>query len=91
MHVSVCSYNGKSPDIEEFVYIHESAVIIGDVTLQKHVSIWPTAVVRGDVQTVTIGTGTNVQDGCILHVSHDCEYAPGGFPVKNWSWCHYRT
>lgn len=79
--MSVCSYNGKSPVIEEFVYIHESAVIIGDVTLEKHVSIWPTAVVRGDVQTVTIGTGTNVQDGCILHVSHDSKYTPGGFPL----------
>lgn len=80
--MSVCSYNGKIPEIEEFVYIHESAVIIGDVTLDKHVSIWPTVVIRGDVQTVTIGAGTNVQDGSILHVTHDSKYAAGGFPLS---------
>ena len=79
--MSVCIHNGKSPNVAESVFIHDSAVIIGDVTLEKHVSIWPTSVIRGDVQTITIGAGTNVQDGSILHVSHACKYAPGGFPL----------
>ena len=81
MRVSLCSHNGKSPNVAESDFIHESAVIIGDVRLEKHVSIWPTTVIRGDVQTVTIGAGSNVQDGSILHVSHASHYTPGGFPL----------
>ena len=39
-------------------------------------------VVRGDVQKITIGKRTNIQDACVLHVTHDGEYTPGGFPLK---------
>lgn len=49
-------------------YIHESAVIIGNVTLGRDASVWPTAVLRGDSDTIVIGDETNVQDGTVIHV-----------------------
>jgi carbonic anhydrase/acetyltransferase-like protein (isoleucine patch superfamily) len=49
-------------------YIHESAVIIGNVTLGRDASVWPTAVLRGDNDAIVIGDETNVQDGAVIHV-----------------------
>ena len=63
------------------VYIDDSAVVIGDVTLGDDVSIWPTAVVRGDVESISIGAATNVQDGAVLHVSHAGDFSPKGHPL----------
>ena len=79
--MSIRSFNGKQPQFPNSVYIDSSAVVIGDVTLAENVSIWPTTVVRGDVHSISIGTGTNVQDGCVLHVSHAGKYSPEGYPL----------
>ena len=49
-------------------YIHPSAIIIGNVTLGRDASVWPTAVLRGDSDSIVIGDETNVQDGVIIHV-----------------------
>ena len=54
--------------IHPTAYIHPAAVVLGDVTLGKRVSVWPTAVIRGDSDTITIGDDSNVQDGTIVHV-----------------------
>jgi carbonic anhydrase/acetyltransferase-like protein (isoleucine patch superfamily) len=51
-------------------YIHPLAVVVGDVTLGDRVSVWPTAVIRGDTAPIVIGTDSNVQDGTIVHVDH---------------------
>ncbi len=56
-------------------YVHPSAVIIGDVTLGRDASVWPTAVLRGDSDAIVIGDETNVQDGAVVHVDP-------GFPVR---------
>lgn len=72
------TFNGKQPSLSENVYIDSSAVVIGDVTLGKDVSIWPTCVVRGDVESIRIGAGSNVQDGSVLHVSHAGDYSATG-------------
>jgi carbonic anhydrase/acetyltransferase-like protein (isoleucine patch superfamily) len=48
-------------------FIHSTAVVLGRVTLGNHVSVWPTAVIRGDTDTITIGDESNVQDGCVIH------------------------
>jgi carbonic anhydrase/acetyltransferase-like protein (isoleucine patch superfamily) len=56
-------------------------VLIGDVELGDDVSLWPCTVVRGDVNFIRIGARTNVQDGAVLHVTHDGTYTPGGFPL----------
>jgi len=79
--MTIRKFENKSPDIHPSVYVDETAVVIGDVTIGEDSSLWPMTVVRGDVQTIKIGARTNIQDGCILHVSHDSEYAPGGFAL----------
>ena len=61
--------------------IDPSAVVMGDVTLGDDVSVWPHAAMRGDVQAIRIGARTNIQDGTVLHVTHDGPYNPGGFPL----------
>lgn len=49
-------------------YIHPSSVVIGDVTLGRDASVWPTAVLRGDSDRIVIGAESNVQDGAVVHV-----------------------
>ena len=61
------SYQGHSPNIPDTCYIDISAQVIGDVTLGDHSSIWMNAVVRGDVHSIRIGKGSNVQDCAVLH------------------------
>ncbi len=61
-------YKGQWPRLGEGVYIDPSAQVIGDVTLGDHASIWPCATVRGDVQSITIGPYTNIQDNSVIHV-----------------------
>lgn len=59
-----------APAIHPSAYVHPTAVVTGNVTLGAHVSVWPTAVIRGDTDRITIGEDTNVQDGTIVHVDH---------------------
>lgn len=66
------------PRLGRNVYIADTARVIGDVVLGEDVSVWPQAVIRGDVNTIRIGARTNIQDGCILHVTHDGPHTPGG-------------
>jgi carbonic anhydrase/acetyltransferase-like protein (isoleucine patch superfamily) len=63
------------------VYVDESAAVIGRVVLKDDASVWPLAVVRGDVNFIEIGARTNIQDGCVLHVVHDGPFRPGGLPL----------
>jgi carbonic anhydrase/acetyltransferase-like protein (isoleucine patch superfamily) len=79
--VAIRNFKGKQPQIGNKVYIDEAAVVIGDVAIGDDVSIWPTTVVRGDVEAISIGAGTNVQDGAVLHVSHAGDYSPQGHPL----------
>jgi carbonic anhydrase/acetyltransferase-like protein (isoleucine patch superfamily) len=60
------------------VYVDPAATVIGKVTLGDDVSIWPGAVLRGDVNSIEVGARSNVQDGAVLHVTHDSRYKPGG-------------
>jgi carbonic anhydrase/acetyltransferase-like protein (isoleucine patch superfamily) len=69
------------PRLAAGVYVDPAAVVIGDVEIGEDSSIWPCAVARGDVHYVRIGARTNIQDGAVLHVTHDGEYTPGGFPL----------
>ncbi|MDB4906455.1 MAG: transferase hexapeptide repeat containing protein [Gemmatimonadetes bacterium] len=54
--------------IHPSAFIHPQAVVCGDVTLGARVSVWPTAVIRGDTDRITIGDESNVQDGSVIHV-----------------------
>jgi len=81
MTKTIRSFLGKSPKSGERVYIDPDAVVIGDVTLGDDVSVWPMAVIRGDVNYITIGNACSIQDGAILHVTHDGPYTEGGKPL----------
>ena len=73
-------YLDQNPRLGQRVYIDESARVIGEVVLGDDVSVWPLTVIRGDVNFVRIGDRTNVQDGTVIHVSHDGPHAKlGGF------------
>jgi carbonic anhydrase/acetyltransferase-like protein (isoleucine patch superfamily) len=75
------SYQGILPKLGNGVYIDEQSSVIGDVTMGEDCSVWPMAVVRGDVNRIVIGARTNVQDASVLHVTHDGPYTPGGVPL----------
>lgn len=62
-------------------WIADTATVIGDVTLGADCSVWSSAVVRGDVHSISIGARTNIQDGAVCHVTHDGPYSPGGMPL----------
>jgi carbonic anhydrase/acetyltransferase-like protein (isoleucine patch superfamily) len=62
------------------VYLDPAATVIGDVELGDDVSVWPGAVLRGDVERSRGGARTNVLDGAVRHVTHDGPYTPGGQP-----------
>ena len=70
-----------TPTLGERVMVDPTAVVMGDVCLGDDVSVWPHAAMRGDVQIIRIGDRTNIQDGTVLHVTHDGPYNPGGFPL----------
>ena len=73
-------FRDKMPVLGERVYIDPACTVIGDVELAEDVSVWPGTVIRGDVNYVRIGARTNVQDGTVIHVSHDGPHAKlGGF------------
>jgi carbonic anhydrase/acetyltransferase-like protein (isoleucine patch superfamily) len=78
---NVRSYQGIEPRIALDAYIDESAVVIGDVEIGQQASIWPMAVLRGDIHRIRVGAGSNIQDGTVLHVSHDSRFLPGGAPT----------
>lgn len=71
-------FENEKPQLGERVFVHETACVIGRVTLGDNVSVWPMAVIRGDVNYVKIGNDSNIQDLSMLHVSHDGPYMPGG-------------
>jgi len=63
-------FNGSKPDISPSAYVADEAVIIGKVTVGKDASVWPGAVLRGDVEEIIIGEGSNVQDGTLIHTNY---------------------
>lgn len=76
-------YKGVSPTLGERAYIDPAASVIGDVVLGDDVSLWPFTIIRGDVNFVRIGDRTNIQDGSVIHVSHDGPHAKlGGFATR---------
>jgi carbonic anhydrase/acetyltransferase-like protein (isoleucine patch superfamily) len=72
------SFKGIEPRIGRGTYIDETAVVIGDVVIGDDSSVWPLSAIRGDVNMIRIGNRTNIQDGCVLHVSHQGEFNPTG-------------
>lgn len=65
------TFRGKTPIVPASAYVDESAQVLGDVRLGERSSIWMNAVLRGDINSITIGDDSNVQDGSVLHVQGD--------------------
>lgn len=76
--MTIREYDHRNPVVAKSAWVDPSAIVIGDVELADYVSIWPQVVVRGDVNSITIGSQTNVQDGSVLHCTHDGPYTSGG-------------
>jgi carbonic anhydrase/acetyltransferase-like protein (isoleucine patch superfamily) len=67
----IIPFKGKSPKVDPTVFIAETAVVIGDVEIKSEANIWFHCVVRGDVNSIRIGSRCNIQDACVLHVEKD--------------------
>ncbi len=78
---NIRSFENYTPDIDATVFVDDSSVVTGNVVIGRDSSIWPCCSIRGDIHSIVIGERTNIQDGSVLHVTHDSEYAPGGFKL----------
>lgn len=72
--MAIYEYDGQRPEIHPSAYVAEDATVIGQVALGEGASVWPQAVLRGDNEPITVGAGSNVQEGAVLH-------ADPGFPL----------
>jgi len=79
--MTIRNYKSHTPKLGKGVYVDEMALIIGQVELADEVSIWPMCVLRGDVNSITVGARSNIQDGTIIHVNHASPDNPNGDPV----------
>lgn len=73
------NYLKYRPIIGKNSWIHSNAVVIGKVTLGDEVSVWPCAVIRGDVNTISIGHRSNIQDGAVVHATHAGPFNETGY------------
>ena len=64
----ICNYRDNAPRIDETAFIAENATVAGKVTIGKNASVWFGAVLRGDLQPITVGENSNVQDNAVIHV-----------------------
>jgi carbonic anhydrase/acetyltransferase-like protein (isoleucine patch superfamily) len=78
---SLSSHHGCAPQLASGAWVHPRATVIGEVSLAEAVSVWPGAVLRGDVNRIVVGRASNVQDNAVLHVSHKTAANPGGAPL----------
>jgi len=82
MPKNIRPYMNFNPDLGKRVYIDPAAVVIGRTQLGDDVSVWPNVSIRGDVEAISIGVGTNIQDNAVLHVTHRGPLSPQGGPLK---------
>lgn len=74
-------YKGILPTLGERVFIDDAAVVIGDVVLGDDTSVWPCAVIRGDMHRIRVGARTSVQDNVVLHTTHASDFNAEGWPL----------
>jgi len=79
--MTIRAFHEYTPVLAKGVFIDPSAVIIGNVCLGQDCSVWPQAVIRGDMHSISIGERSNIQDGAILHITHAGPYNPEGWPL----------
>jgi carbonic anhydrase/acetyltransferase-like protein (isoleucine patch superfamily) len=76
--MAIREFEGIMPNIDPTAYVDDTALVIGDVEIGDNSSVWPYSIIRGDVNQIRIGKQTNIQDHCVLHVSHDGPHNTGG-------------
>lgn len=76
--MTIRTFENYTPKIAPSAFVDDSAVVTGNVVIGADSSVWPMCSVRGDIHSIRIGERSNIQDGSILHVTHDSEFAPGG-------------
>jgi carbonic anhydrase/acetyltransferase-like protein (isoleucine patch superfamily) len=69
----------EKPGVDKTAFVHEKAVVIGNVIIGPHASVWPGAVLRGDINSIEIGDYSNVQDNSVLHVDFDAPVKIGKY------------
>lgn len=79
--MNIRAYQGINPTIDNTCFIDPNASVIGDVHIGADCSVWPGAVIRGDVNHIRIGERTSVQDNSVLHVTHKRDSLPQGWPL----------
>ncbi|MEY4640973.1 MAG: hypothetical protein RLZZ227_967 [Pseudomonadota bacterium] len=79
--MTIRTFLEHSPTLGARVFVDDSAVVIGRVSLGADVSIWPLTAIRGDVNDITIGDRSNIQDGSVLHNTAASSSPPNGFPL----------
>ncbi len=79
--MAIRSFEKWAPKIADSAFIDDSAVVTGNVVIGADSSVWPMCSVRGDIHSIIVGERTNIQDGCILHVTHGSEFAPEGYKL----------
>ena len=76
------SFNGKTPQLANDVFIDPMATITGDVNIGQQSSVWPNVSIRGDLLTISIGNKTNIQDNSVLHTTQFLDNPGHGFDTK---------
>lgn len=74
-------FGDSCPEIHPEAWLDPACLVIGDVVIGAGSSLWPGVVARGDINRIRIGAATNIQDGSVLHNSHDGPHMPGGAPL----------
>jgi carbonic anhydrase/acetyltransferase-like protein (isoleucine patch superfamily) len=80
--MAIRNYKQQQPQVAASAYVDEAATVIGQVELADEVSIWPGVVLRGDVNKISVGARSNIQDNSVVHVSRDSVYLPGGAETR---------
>ncbi|HEX19321.1 MAG TPA: gamma carbonic anhydrase family protein [Acidiferrobacteraceae bacterium] len=79
--MTIRNYKDISPTIDGTAYIDDAGLVIGDVVIGADCSVWPFAVLRGDINKIRVGNRSNIQDGTVVHVTHPYSEHPQGFAV----------
>lgn len=75
--MTIRAFENTLPQLAPGAWVADEALVLGRCTLAEDVSIWPMAVLRGDVNTIEIGPRTNIQDGVVVHVTHESAWSEG--------------
>lgn len=81
--MTIRNFEKFKPEVHSTAWVDETALVIGDVSIGRDSGIWPMCVLRGDINRISIGEDTNIQDGSVLHVTHAGEHSniPDGTPL----------